>query len=147
MELSHTPTEYILLRAETTSEDDSCHFVILHITESWRQTMLHRLDKAIPFNSDSTFSHLAFGDRPIGFYTFSDDSEAIFETVADWCFITVSVEEIAALDRVNCELCAHLFKIDSSGIAFYEAYAAHNEDRFYTHDFKMLDMLANTRRQ
>ena len=142
MKRTDKPTEYILLRGETSSEFDGCDFAIFKITEAWVIKMIDRLQLLRFFKSDRDFSHIAYSETVEGFYTYPVEmTEGLLTGAEAWCFIDIAPDELQNIEEVNSELCGYELVIDSDGYASYRAYAEQNNDSFYTHDFKITSIL------
>jgi hypothetical protein len=142
MKRSAKPTAYLLLLAGTTSEWDVCDFAIVRLDDVWKIRMSGRLQLVSQFKKDVDFSHVAWSDNVEGFYTCSESTVGIMPRKEEaWCFIDTTGEELQDLEEVNTELTACEFKIDGGGYASFRAFAEQNDDSFYTHDFKIQEIL------
>ncbi len=142
MKRSDNPTEYLLLQARTTSEWDVCDFAIVRIGDAWKTKMSERLQLISQFKKDNDFSHVAWSDIVEGFYTYSESTTGIMlQKEEAWCFIDTMREELQNFEEVNTELCGCEFKIDGGGYASFRAFAEQTDDSFYTHDFKIAEIL------
>ena len=74
-------SEYILIRAYTDSEWDSCDFAIIHVTPEWKTLMEEKVEKAIAFKGDSGFYYLVYAGGPEGFY--KDDEGFSIDDILD----------------------------------------------------------------
>lgn len=142
MKRSNKPTAYILLKAYTNSEYDSCDFAIVHITEEWKYRMLQRLELLTACKKDRYFSYTAYSAMPEGFYTYAKAETSNFLSGKEsWCFIEISKEKIQDLQELDNELCGHHLQVDGLGMASYKAYAAQTNDEFYTDLFNIKSLL------
>ncbi len=137
MKKTDKPTGYILVKATTNSEFDDCDFIIVHITEAWKTTMLQRLQLLAPFKKDNSFSHLAYSENPVGFYTYPEGMQNLLVKKEYWCFINITEEELEALPALDNDLCGYTVNIDSRGWAMYKTYAEQTNDEFYSDDFNI----------
>lgn len=55
MKLSSTPTEYILVRANSQSEWDCCDFAIITCDNYWKEAIKKRLEAAKTFDAPDSF--------------------------------------------------------------------------------------------
>jgi hypothetical protein len=76
-------TGFVMLKANTNSEWDDCDFVIIHVTDEWRQTMQKRLEAIIPFKEDYSFYHHSYWASPEGFYKNPDETQAAEEIIGE----------------------------------------------------------------
>lgn len=67
MERSAAPTPYILVRAQSNSEWDSCSFAIVRIEQSWIEKMTEWMNNMKPFATDVYLADHVYWDRPEGF--------------------------------------------------------------------------------
>ena len=104
MKRSDKPTEYIMLKAETTSEYDECEFAIMHITQEWNKRMTERLQLLKLFQKDNSFTSLAFSETVEGFYTFPDGEKEPFIGREAWCFVEITPVELQELPEVSEEI-------------------------------------------
>lgn len=144
MQISETPTDYILVKARTNSEWDSCDFGIVNLSNAWRQNQLKRLDTVEPFVDDYTFQSLNFYDCAVDFYQESDDSlPDVNELLADksWAFVDVSEEELGTLTQPENALDCYIIAIERNGEAKYKAYGKHTGEEFWTEGFPLSDIL------
>lgn len=144
MQISETPTDYILVKARTDSEWDSCDFAIVNLSNAWRQNQLKRLDTVEPFVDDYTFQSLNFYDCAVDFYQESDASlPDVNEFLANrsWAFVDVSEEEQDTLTQPENALDGYTISIKSNGEAKYKAYGKHTGEEFWTEEFPLSDIL------
>ena len=104
MKRSDKPTDYIILKAETTSEFDNCEFAVMHITPEWNKRMAGRLQLLKLIQKDNSFTSLAFVETVEGFYTFSENIHPPFTGRETWCFIEITPAELQELPEVNVEI-------------------------------------------
>ncbi len=55
MKTTDKATAYLLVKANTNSEWDSCEFAIVHITDEWKREQAKRLEAVKPFAEDYNF--------------------------------------------------------------------------------------------
>ncbi|UKB78562.1 hypothetical protein [Chryseobacterium sp. MEBOG07] len=147
MRVSTQPTQYLLLKARTNSNWDTCDFAIIHISEDWKKDLQIRLNSIEPFTEDPMFISMAYYDTGVEFY--KDDNETIpdsAEPLKDkaWSFIITNEKEIDALPiPENCLDC-HELVINADGTAYYRAYGKYTGEQFWTDHFsiqKIIDAL------
>jgi len=142
MKRSDNPTAYLLIQARTTSEWVVCDFAIVRLDDAWKTKMSERLQLITQFKKDNDFSHVAWSDIVEGFYAYSESNIGIMPKKEEaWCFIETTREELQNLEEVSTELCGCELKIDGGGYASFRAFAEQNDDSFYTHDFKIGEIL------
>ena len=144
MKRSKKPTEYVMIKASTTSNEDAVEFAILHISPKWIELTLQRLVAISEFKANMGLNHHCFWDEPIGYYSNpagKDLSKKIFPKHDDWAFITLDPAEINALPIPKTSLNAHQFMITKDGIAHYKAYSKYSKERFETVQFNLLKLI------
>jgi hypothetical protein len=144
MKKSETITDYILIRATTNSEWDSCDFAIIKLSDEWRDTMQQRIKAVEPFKNDSYFYHLSFWDAPEGFYKNIDEDDLVGEilkTESDWCFIAIDETELEKLPVPENKLEAQQILVMKNGYARFTAIGKHSGEDFYTSDFNINELI------
>lgn len=140
MKLSDKPTEYLLLRAGTSSEWDNCDFAIIHITEDWKKEQKKRLKAVQPFADDYCFQSLNYYDTAVDFYKADDEDNPNLDVwLADkpMAFVELSNEEWEVLSVPENRLDCYRLVIYRDGAAQYKAYGKHTGEEFYTEDFSL----------
>lgn len=136
-------SEYMLIRAYTDSEWDSCDFVILHITDEWKQIMRERLARATAFKDVQGFYYLIYSGSPAGFYKNSEafDVDDLLSEEEDNCFVNLEETGFSSLPTPDSKL--HLYKIaiDSYGLMNYKASGKCTGEEYYTAEFSLPDIL------
>jgi hypothetical protein len=142
-------TGYVMLKAFTNSEWDACDFVIVKVTDEWRQVMQKRLELVIPFKEDNSFYHHSYWESPEGFFKNPDDeSQSADEIIGeneDWCFVSLEEKELENLPVPENSLECHQLIIDRYGNASFKAYGKHSGEDFYTADFHINKLFAQTK--
>lgn len=77
MKLSSTPTEYILVRANSQSEWDCCDFAIITCDDSWKEAIKKKLEAAKSFKAPDSFISFKFYDNSVDFYQSKDEEAEI----------------------------------------------------------------------
>lgn len=144
MQLSDKPTNYILVKATTESEWDSCDFAILSLSDNWRKTQLERLEAIQPFANDLSFLSMQFFDGTADFYRFgSDGFPDINELLKgkEWAFVESTQEEQRALTPPKSYLTRYKMVLYSNGIAYYIAYDKYTDEEFLTSELRIREIL------
>lgn len=143
MTKANNKTDYLLLKAFTNSEWDTCDFVIVKLTNEWRQVMQKRLEAVIPFKEDSSFYYHSYWASPEGFFKNPDDeSQSVDEIIGeneDWCFVSLEENELENLSVPENSLDCHQLIIDRYGNASFKAYGKHSGEEFYSADFSITE--------
>ena len=142
MNRSNDVTDYILIKAYTSSEWDTCEFAVVHITNEWKATMQKRLELIAAFKEDYSFYSHIYWDAPEGYYsqlTAEDKDYSIIDELLDeseeWCFVTIGENELQSFSVPENKLDTHQLCITKYGLAFFKAYGKHTSEGFYTADF------------
>lgn len=148
MKRSDQPTEYILIKAYSTSEVDYCNFAIIRITEQWIADMLKRMDLLEPFKDDNSFYSHHYLDSPEGYYTNiynkeedADITDLILTEDGEWTFVTLAENELNTFPVPENRLDTHQLVLTKGGLARFTAYCKHAGEEFYTADFSPKELI------
>ncbi|MBB6271832.1 hypothetical protein HDF26_002289 [Pedobacter cryoconitis] len=146
MKVSKQPTGYLMLKAKSNSEWDSCDFVIVEASKSWQNLMSKRLVLLQDFRNDAYFYSHAYWDAPSGYFIHGfeqQDSISFFlaDQQCDWCFVELSGDELDALTAPENKLDAHQMCITGSGSMHYKAYGKYTGESFWTESIDIPSVL------
>lgn len=144
MERSINTTEYIIVKALTTSQWDNVDFAIVHLTEEMLANLTLRLKAVQPFRNDNTFYNLAYWDSPIGYYCNPKETpftETILNKHEDWTFIKLDEDELETFSSPENPLEAHQLLISSHGYANFKAISKYTQEEYMTEWFSISDIL------
>jgi hypothetical protein len=150
MKLSTQPTEYILLKARTNSEWDTCDFALIQTSEEWKKDLQKRLNSIEPLTEDPMFISMSYYDTGVEFYK---DDDTIMPHSAEllkdkeWAFITTNEEEIETLSPPENSLDCHELVVNSYGTAYYKAYGKHTGEEFWTAHFSIQKIIEHLNRK
>ena len=68
MKTTSNITDYVLVKADTKSEWDYCHFAIIHCTKEWKEHLQQRLKAVQSIENEIGFASLNFYDSSVDFY-------------------------------------------------------------------------------
>lgn len=140
MKRSKTPTQHILIKANTRSDWESIEFAIIYLTESWKALIASRLKAIKQFKADDDFNCHSFWDASISYYNGSGNRELVKEILPphdDWAYVTLSPETERTFQHPDNLLEAHQLLITTNGIAHFKAYGKHTNDEYWTEEFNL----------
>jgi hypothetical protein len=139
MKYSAIPTPYIAVKVNTNSDNNHIDLAIVHLTESYKNTLISRQADASHFKDDPSFYNMSFWDPNIQYYNWIDpteDLEVILDKLetSDYCYI--EIEEHFDLEQIlvksDLKLCAHTLQMGAGGIFNYVCYDENNGDEYFT---------------
>lgn len=143
------PTNYILLTARTRSEWDNCSFVIIHITEQWRQLIKKRSDLAKKCKCYKEFNNVNFWESPEGFFAGGEHTGDILaeleNEVNNWAFICPTPKDLTNLEFPETQLHCHTIHLDAHGNAWFSAIGKYSGEEFISSLFNVTDLLESTK--
>lgn len=141
MKRSDKPTPYILVKAYTTSEWDTCDFAIIHVTEEWKTTITGRIKLLQPLNDTKDFFNVSYWGGPEGFYLQTPESAHLLKENEDWCYIITDGDEIESLTVPEDPLDAEQMILVHSNAVYYKAFSKHSSDELCTAEFRASDII------
>lgn len=144
MKLLEQPTEYLLVKANTTSVWDDCEFAIIHITEQWKEEQTKRLELLKPLKDNLRFLSMNYHDTAVDFYRV-DENECpnIEEMLAGktWSFAEFDEGERQKLTPPENALYCYQMRVYQRGTAIYSAYGKHTSEEFWTEEFPLTQII------
>ncbi|WP_199119910.1 hypothetical protein [Pedobacter sp. ASV28] len=140
MKKSITPTPYLLVRARTNSEWDTCEFVLVGIDEEWRDMMAKRMDHIEDFVKDTYFASHVYWESPLGFFANSID-DGLLARDQDWVYVTLEEGEIDKFSNPENTLDTFQFVISKHKGGQYRAFGKHTGEEFWTEDFDLEEIV------
>lgn len=140
MKLSHIPTDYIFVRAQTNSEWDSCAFALISVSSEWKKEQFERMYFFKAYEDCNTFHEAQFFNTEVQFFDADYELSEIvkgFDKKLDWCFLNVTQEEIDHLHSPQSRLGTCCICIDAFGNGKYKAWADHSGEEFFTDQFSI----------
>jgi hypothetical protein len=138
-------SEYILIKAFTDSEWDSCDFAVIHATGEWKKIVKERIERVSLFKGDDKFFYLSYWGGPKDFYKDGENKERRAGELLDgddWCFIALEEGELEKQPLPENSLGAYQMIVYKEGSIYYKAYGEHSGEEFYTAEFKINDLLS-----
>jgi len=142
MKTTDKATAYLLVKANTNSEWDSCEFAIVHIPDEWKREQAKRLEAVKPFAEDYNFQSLSYYDTTVEFYRTGEDDQPDIEKLLagkDWVFVEMDGQEAFTTpeNRLDC----YRLSVYRNGNANYKAYGKHTSEEFWTEDFLLTELI------
>ncbi|MFL9835567.1 hypothetical protein [Chryseobacterium terrae] len=140
MKISTIPTEYLLIKAMTDSEWDTCNFAIIHITEDWKQTQKERLKVTKIVENDNYLKWLNYADTNIEFFRFSSEQ---YPHIEQWLsensriYIDLESDDLRNLFQPDNNLHCYQMQVYKNGNAIYNAFGKHTGEEFWTEEFSL----------
>lgn len=144
MKIADKQTSYILLKAETNSEWDSCDFALINLTENWGGVQRKRIQDAKQFQQDSTFCALTYYTWEIQFYTDDDEICKSAHQLLDekqWAFISISKKNLERLSVPENKLEGYKLLIYPDGTAIYKVSGMYSGENFCTAVFPLHEII------
>ncbi len=137
-------TDYVLLKADTNSDFDTCHFAVIHCTKEWRERMQQRLNALQTVESEMGFVSLKFYDTSVDFYRIDENEQPDIQALLggkDWAFVELEENEQDTFLVPESRLDCYRLSLYQYGTAIYTAYGKHSGDEFFTTEFSVPDIL------
>lgn len=144
MKTTSNITDYVLVKADTKSEWDYCHFAIIHCTKEWKEHLQQRLKAVQSIENEIGFASLNFYDTSVDFYRTNEDEQPDIQTMLgekDWSFVELDENEQGTFLVPENRLTAYRLLLYRYGTAIYTAEGKHSGDEFYTAEFSVSDIL------
>ena len=145
MKLSNKPTAFLLVKAYTNSEWDSCDFAIVQLSEEWKKEQAKRIAAVKPFVNDYNFQSLNYYDTAVDFYRTGEDDQPDLEKLLaekEWAFVELDENEQDNFTIPENPLDCYRLMVYKNGYAIYKAYGKHSGEEFWTEDFSLTQLIA-----
>lgn len=149
MKTTSNITDFMLVKADTKSEWDNCHFALIHCTEEWRERMKQRLNSLQSVESEYGFVSLNYYDTSVDFYRTDESGQNKINRILeekDWSFVELEENEQETFLVPENRLDLYHLSFYQYGTAIYTAHGKHSGDEFFTAEFPVSDIL-NYRQQ
>lgn len=144
MKQSDKPTVFLLIKAYTGSEWDTCDFAIIHLSEDWKKEQVKRLEAVKPFADDYNFQSLNYYDTSVDFYRVDENDQPDFETLLaekEWVFVELDEGEQNSFAVPENRLDCYRLVVYKNGTAMYKAYGKHTSEEFWTEEFSLKQII------
>ena len=144
MKISKTPTSYILVKAYTGSEWDTCDYAIIQIDEEWKAISKQRLNDVQHFKGNQSFYCHVYWDSPVGYFCDNEElnyQKAIEKAEKGFLYLSIESDEIEALVTPESALDTHMLKITKEGHCNFKAYGKHTGEEFWTESFSLIKLI------
>lgn len=139
MKTTSQPTDTILIKAHTSSEEDECHFAIIHYRKEWKEIMRKHLEAVQSFS----FFFLSFFNASVGFYRADDEIDTLLQG-KDWAFVELIDEEQEKFSLSESQLDTYCLSVHKEGMAHFLAYGKSTGEDFWTEDFDIRSLFKIT---
>ena len=131
MRTSTYPTEWLLVKAWTSSEWDKCDFALVHLPTGWRSILAQREEQAKSLHTqDPEFIKLSYQGAEATFYQ-GDVSEHLTEH-REWTFVDLDEDDLQDLREAESRLILHEQQVYYTGTIHYSAQSKHGNDEYWT---------------
>ena len=144
MKTASNITDYILVKADTNSEWDNCHFALIHCTAEWKEQMQQRLETVQSVENEIGFASLNYYDTSVDFYRADEKAQTEINQVLgekDWTFVELDENERETFPVPENRLDTYRLSLYRYGTAIYTAHGKHSGDEFYTSEFPVSAIL------
>ena len=144
MKTTSNITDYVLVKADTNSDWDNCHFALIHCTEEWKELMQQRLKAVQSIENEIGFASLNYYDTSVDFYRADEKTQTEINQVLgekDWIFVEMDENEQETFLVPENRLDTYRLSLYRYGTAIYTAHGKHSGDEFYTSEFPIKDIL------
>lgn len=144
MKTTSNNTEHILLKSDTNSDWDNCHFALIHCTKDWRERMEQRLNSLQSVESEYGFVSLNYYDTSVDFYRADEKMQTEIDQLLgekDWAFVELDENEQDTFLVPENRLNYYRLSLYQYGTAIYTAHGKHSGDEFYTTEFPIKTIL------
>lgn len=148
MKTTDKQTSYILIKAETNSDWDSCDFAIITISNKWIRRQKERL-KFLESIKDDSFSIISYRDFFIDFYRThqqklnEEPTPNIKKILGDknWSFVELEPKDLEEFKKTENRLNCCKINLDRDGDIYYTAFGKHTGEDFWTEIIKLTDII------
>lgn len=144
MKTTSNITDFILVKADTNSDWDNCHFALIHCTKDWRERMEQRLNSLQSVESEYGFVSLNYYDTSVDFYRANEKTQTEIDQLLgekDWAFVELDENEQDTFLVPENRLDYYRLSLYQYGTAIYTAHGKHSGDEFYTSEFSIKTIL------
>lgn len=144
MKITSQQTDYILIKAQTNSEWDECHFAIIHCSQEWKEQTQQRLKTAQFIESEIGFVSLNYCDTAVDFYHADEKTQTEINQILgekDWVFVELDENEQETFLVPENRLDTFRISLYRYGTAMFSAYGKHSGEEFWTSEFSVSSIL------
>ncbi|WP_256007498.1 hypothetical protein [Pedobacter deserti] len=142
MTRSEEPTDYLLIRAQSSSDFDPAQFAIVYLSEHYRQILRKRLMDATGLKDDVQLASINYWDDYAVFYTNSRKIGSFLLLVdEDWAFVNVADGDLKSLRKPHNIMLDGQLIVSKTGFAQYHANTKHDHETYWTEYFSIKEAL------
>lgn len=146
MKTTSQPADYILIKAQTNSDWDECHFAIIHCSQEWKEQTQQRLKTVQFIESEIGFVSLNYYDTAVDFYRADEKTQTEINQILgekDWVFVELDENEQETFLVPENRLDTFRLSLYRYGTAMFSAYGKHSGEEFWTAEFSVSAILNN----
>lgn len=145
MKTTNKNTGYVLLKASTSSEWDSCDFAVIRITEEWKFEQVKRLVAIIGLKGDPDLRSMNYYDTSATFYQIGETSLLIDDILCgnESAFVILEEDEEENFCLPENKLDNYTLVIRPDCTAFFRANGKYTDVEFRTESFPIMQLLIN----
>lgn len=144
MKTTSQPTDYILIKAQTNSDWDECHFAIILCSQEWKEQTRQRLKTVQHIETEIGFVSLNYYDTAVDFYRADEKTQTEINQnlgVKDWAFIELDENEQETFLVPENRLDTFRLSLYRYGTAMFSASGKHSGEEFWTSEFSVSEIL------
>lgn len=144
MKTTSNITDFILVKSDTGSDWDNCHFALIHCTKDWRERMEQRLNSLQSVESEYGFVSLNYYDTSVDFYRADEKTQTEIDQLLgekDWAFVELDENEQDTFLVPENRLNYYRLSLYQYGTGIYTAHGKHSGEEFYTTEFPIKTIL------
>ncbi len=141
---SNGVSSHMLINARTNSHWDRVDFAVIHLTESFKTALHHRLSTVQQFVADESFYNLIYWESPLGYYWHQKNktfTKNIIGAGHGWAFIDLDDQEEQTFTVQQNALEAHQLIISKHGYASFNALSKFTNEEYLTEWFSIPKIL------
>lgn len=144
MKVSKKPTKWIAIKANTTSEWDSCDLVLLNITENYKEYLKKGLEAVELLNynhSDISLMSISLWSEPDGWYICDNDKINDILYKKGWVYVNIKDDKNINLNKPEQVIDAVTLDISKFGTINFRGYGKHTSEEFFTNQIDLKEIL------
>lgn len=147
IQISQTPTEWVVVKASTNSEWDACEFIVVNFSSSYFQELHARIASFNKIQNEPNLYSIAYWDAPFDWFVSNHQNESeVEEFLSDptisWAFLKILNEnEIELFEKPEQQVDGEQMRIFENGNAQFKGYGKHTSEEFWSKEFPLIEIL------
>jgi hypothetical protein len=145
MEISKTPTEWLLVKAGCDDDFTNVNFVLVNTNQDFKDTLTKRVRVVNELESDNEFYNVSFWSSPNGWFDNpNEDIEILLDEISDYDYVTLSADDEADMEDWIGNLqqpTTQVMKISKYGEFWFTAYGKYDGSAWYTQKVLFKDII------